>query len=669
MQYGWIGKILWVDLTKKELTYLDTMKYVPQFLGGKGVSIKIAWDILKGDVKPYDAANILVFMTGPLTGTLAPTSGRGMISSVSPRVYPKPWYTRSNVGGYWAPELKYAGYDGLIIYGKADYPVYLLVNDGKATIEDARELWGKGTIATQRALKDLYGEGVQVLCIGPAGENLVRFSTIQHNLSNASGQAGFGAVMGSKRLKAVVLRGTGGVAIAQPSQFLEACIYAEELVRNGPNIFHILSPKASPPEKVVCSASCPCNCEAVAKRNISARLSSGNLTMLEHCMYPGFGWNRTEYKRPETPEIKTEGTPGFGEGIDVQCLIEDLGLSIWEYFNFYPWFEVFVRNGVEKIGGLQLDINEPRFWFQFFRMIAYREGVCDILSESVLRASERLGELGVPEQFWEEIKRIARFEQPAYGFPAHRLGRAAESQPSPLWIFSMLHWAFDTRDPMSSHHQSAFLEYIMPPHHGVSEPSAKVPFKKLKATYKKLFGTGEIMEPGFEPMEDKVRCAIWHQHRSCIKDSLLLCDWIFPRTFSSFSSQEEIDNAEHLAGDIDIEAKLFSPATGVQMNSKDLEKCGERIYNLERALHIRNYDRSRTTDETIRWFCELPEKTDGTKLNADIFRTIIDTYYNLRGWDTENGMPTEQKLKELGIEDIANEIFLKNETSNRRSRQ
>jgi aldehyde:ferredoxin oxidoreductase len=556
----------------------------------------------------------------------------------------------------WAPELKYAGYDGLIVTGKSETPIYLLIQDGSTSIRDAREMWGKGTLSTQRMLKDMHGEDVQVLCIGPAGENLVRFATIQHNLSNASGQLGFGGVMGSKKLKAIAIRGTGGVKIADPSAFLSACQYVEELVRNGPNVFHMLHSKVSPPEKVVCSAACPCNCEAIAKKKVPAKFGSGYLTMLEHCMYPATGWCRTEYKRPEVPDIRTEGTPGFGDHIDVQCIIEDLGVSLWEYYSFYPWLQVFVRNGIKELNGLKLDIDSSRFWFDFFQIVAHREGVGDILAESVLRASERLGDLGVPEHLRDEIRRIAHFVQPAYGFPAHRLGRAAESQPSPLWILSMLYWAFDTRDPMSSHHQSSFLEYIFPPHHGVEKPAADVPFEKIKKTYEKLLGNGDVLEPGFGNMKEKVLTAIWHQHRSCIKDSLLLCDWLFPRTFACYKNQEELDSAEDLSGDVDAEAKLFVPATGISMSTRDLEQCGERIFNLERALHIRNYGRNREIDGTIEWYCELPEKTDGTRIDKDTFRKIIDTYYECRGWDKEQGVPLMRKLEELGLRDVKGKL-------------
>ena len=282
-------------------------------------------------------------------------------------------------------------------------------------------------------------------------------------------------------------------------------------------------------------------------------------------------------------------------------------------------------------------------------MIAKREGIGDIFAEGVMRAAERLDELDIPKKYQEEIKRTANFIHPAYGFPSHRLGRGCVSQPSPIWIYSMLHWAFDTRDPMSSHHQSSNVHYIFPHRHGTKHSFAYVPFEKVKKVYGKIFGDPDVIEPGFEPLEEKVKAAIWFQHRSNIKDSLLLCDYLFPRTFTSFETQEEVDITEDLSGDLDIEARLFSCATGIDMNTADLEKIGERITNLERMFLIKNYGRDRRTDETIAWLCELPEKTDGTRLDKKILKKLFDAYYELRGWDKEKGRPGTEKLKELEL--------------------
>ena len=658
MAYGWMGKILKVNLSNKDISTIDTLKYIPHYIGGLGISIKIAWDMLKKGIGPYDPDNILIFMTGPLTGTLAPTSGRGIVSSISPRVYPNPWFTRSGMGGFWAPELKYAGYDGLIVHGKADAPVYIWICDNNVTVKDAQDLWGKGTMNTQKIIKDIHGEDVQVLSIGQAGENLVRFATIQHNIGNASGQAGFGAVMGSKNLKAIAIKGTGGVKIAEPIEFLKTCKYVEDQVRNGPNFAGMANSEVALPDIVNCSSACPVNCIFCKSwKNVPSKIGPGSLTTITHCLDFKFRWEFTEYNRPEVPDIKTKAISGFGGGLDFHYYMKDIGLNEWEYISFYQWFAEFLQSGIEKIKGLKLDIDSPVFWFNFFKMIATREGIGDILAEGVIRISKRLGEIGIPDKNWDRLKKIACFLQPAYGFPDHRTGRALESQPSPIWIFSMLHWAFDTRDPMSSHHQSSMVSFIFPPHIGVPKPFADVPFEKIKQVYNRIFGNGDVIEPGFEPVEEKVKAAIWFQHRSCMKDSLLLCDWVFPRTFKSFNNQKELDEAEDLTGDIDMESKLFSAATGIKMSSRDLEKCGERIYNLNRAFQIRNYDRDRKIDETIEWIFELPEKSDGTKLNKEIFDKIINIYYKFRGWNETNGYPKKKKLEELDLGKITNFLY------------
>jgi aldehyde:ferredoxin oxidoreductase len=548
--------------------------------------------------------------------------------------------------------LKYAGFDGLILVGKSSKPVYLWICDGSVELLDARFLWGSGCFDTQKSLKGIHGSKIHVLCIGPAGEHLVRFSTIQHNLSNASGQAGFGAVLGSKRVKAIAIRGTRGVRVAEPANFLDACLKVQELVKNGPNFLHIVRPSKDRDDRYICSAACPCICTTRTRRNVKSPSSDGGVTVMGHCLTEAVnrGWNRTEYNADETGKIRTVATPGFEQGPQVQYLIEDLGLSAWEYFNFYPWFEILKRNGISRLKELELDIDSGAFWLDFLQRVAYRQGVGDIMAESLMRISERLDLLDIPPELQPQLADAAHFLQPAYGFPSHRLGRAAESQPSPLWLFSMLHWAFDTRDPMASHHQSSFLEYILPPHHGVPRPKAVVPTDKIEKVYEKLFRNAAIIRPGFEPLEDKVRYAMWHQHRSCIKDSLLLCDFVFPKTFASFATQEELDRAEDIAGDLDAESKLLSPLIGKPVSSAELDFTGERIFNLERMLHVRNYRRNRSVDETIKWVCELPEKTDGTRIDQAMFARYLDTYYRQRGWNKKTGRITKKKALQLGLD-------------------
>jgi aldehyde:ferredoxin oxidoreductase len=169
MAFGWVGKILDIDLTTGKITVRDTMAYASDYLGGRAMASRIGWDEIPADIDAYDPQNRVIIATGPLTGTLAPTSGRTVMASLSPRVYPRPWYTHSTLGGWFGAELKYAGFDAIVIHGKAESPVRLEVRDSEARLADARELWSLGARETQLALKKRMGQQAQVLTIGPQG--------------------------------------------------------------------------------------------------------------------------------------------------------------------------------------------------------------------------------------------------------------------------------------------------------------------------------------------------------------------------------------------------------------------------------------------------------------------------------------------------------------------
>ncbi|MEM2425183.1 MAG: aldehyde ferredoxin oxidoreductase N-terminal domain-containing protein [Candidatus Bathyarchaeia archaeon] len=163
------------------------MRYAEKFIGGRGIAAAIAWKEIPFGIDPFSPENKLI-MSGPLTGTIAPTSGRIVFTGIAPQAYPKPHYTRSNMGGYFGAELKYAGYDGIIIEGKAEKPVHVWIKDEVVEIRNAVNLWGLDTFETQKRLIKEHGEGSQIICIGPAGENLVRIATVHHGLESAAGQ-------------------------------------------------------------------------------------------------------------------------------------------------------------------------------------------------------------------------------------------------------------------------------------------------------------------------------------------------------------------------------------------------------------------------------------------------------------------------------------------------
>lgn len=213
--YGWAGTIIDIDLSsgKVEKRPFEQSRG-REYLGGRGINSMILYGEIKPGTDASSPENLLIFGTGPLGGTLAPSANR---LSVTAKSFSYNGVGTSNVGGFFGPELKWAGYDHLLIRGKADEPVYLWIDDDQVELRPAKHLWGKSTWEADRIIKEELGAPkIKVACIGPAGEKLVRFSTIIFTLYRAAGQTGMGAVMGSKNLKAVAVRGTKSIEVAKP---------------------------------------------------------------------------------------------------------------------------------------------------------------------------------------------------------------------------------------------------------------------------------------------------------------------------------------------------------------------------------------------------------------------------------------------------------------------
>ncbi|MBC8476952.1 MAG: hypothetical protein H8D49_01275, partial [Dehalococcoidia bacterium] len=217
--YGWTGSILWVDLTNNRITRVPTSDFEPEkFIGGVGLNTRIFWELGSPKVDAFHPDSPLLISVGPLTGASGPFN-RAEVCGIAPQCYPQELFSYSGFGGKFPSELKYAGYDGIVVLGKADRPVYLSIHDTDVEIKDAKNVWGVDTFETQKTLRERH-PGASVLTIGPAGENLSRIAIILNETASASGQGGYGAVMGSKNLKAIVVRGTGTLKIAKPDEFM-----------------------------------------------------------------------------------------------------------------------------------------------------------------------------------------------------------------------------------------------------------------------------------------------------------------------------------------------------------------------------------------------------------------------------------------------------------------
>jgi len=229
---GYAGKILRVNLTdgtiKKEPLNMEDAK---NYIGARGLGTRYFMKEVDPKVEPFSPDNKLIFMTGPLTGTLATSSGRYEVVAKAPLTGA---IGASNSGGHFGPELKYAGYDGIIFEGKSEKPVYLYINDDTVELRDASHLWGKNVFETTDMLLEEAGEDARVACIGPGGEKLVLFATVMNDKHRAAGRSGLGAVMGSKNLKAVVVKGSKSVEVARPKEFLEICKKSRDMLKKHP---------------------------------------------------------------------------------------------------------------------------------------------------------------------------------------------------------------------------------------------------------------------------------------------------------------------------------------------------------------------------------------------------------------------------------------------------
>jgi len=595
--YGWAGKILNVNLTSSKLREEDTLKLAERYVGGRGIAAWIGWREIPPEMDAFSPENRLIFMTGPLTGTLAPASGRLEVCSKAPQAYPRTHYTRSSMGGQWGPELKYAGYDGIIIHGKAPSPVYLWIKDGETEIKDASLLWGLDTFATQKKLIEKHGKRTQICCIGPAGENLVRIAVIQSGIESAAGQGGFGAVMGSKNLKAIAVKGSGGVRIARPEQFMKVCAHVRSLRPHRTN---------APPYNKACSMACGTHCSMRVYRKKNGEV------LAAHCCSPGVSLKPQE------------------EGFEVELLCDKYGLNRWEInwmgFGKGSWFYRAKEAGLltEEDFGMPLDLDSPRFWCRLLQKIAYKEGIGKVLAEGMPRAAD--------------ILRKAREQIPhvGHGYAAHWDGHLYGYPRYPHWIVSALTWAMDTRDPIVHCYAQEIARWY-------GYGSGRLSIGDIEEVSERVYGSrlAVALDSGYEY---KAQPTKWHQHRDVIKDSLPVCDQMgFPLLYS-----------EKGYGDTAAEANLFSAATGIDITEEELNRFGERVINLERAIMIKE-GRTRRDDESIIPYFRKPDR-NGVLLDAAKFSKLVDEFYELRGWNKITGRPTREKLEELDLKEVADKL-------------
>lgn len=628
--YGWQGTILRINLTTGDIRKDPLpMDLVEKYLGGGGLNARMLFDEVTPDVDPLSPDNPIIIGAGPLVGSIAPNSGRWTITAKS--VLTKA-YGDTNSGGHFGAEMKFAGYDHIIIKGKAKDPVYIWIDDAAVEIRDAKHLWGKTVWETDDALKEELGdEQVRTACIGPGAEDGMPFGAIVSMRYRAGGRGGgMGTVMASKNLKAVVVRGSGKVKIANPEKAAEACKemmdswYANPMhnwledvgilllveIYSGLGILPLRGGKTGfiEPERAAAFAhnlhtkhlvtkkacyGCPIACTVF--RNVKEGPYAG--CKGEKPELPG-AINYSAFHDMPTIEYGvylTDECQKYGiDQIEVGALI---GMA-------FDWYE---RGLITKkdTDGLELVWGNEEAGVKLFHKIVKREGIGAILALGVQNAIDKMGPEYEPPQ--GAVKGVAEVMPDLRAAKSFALGAAIS--------------------PRGSDHLKSF-------------PTLE---RQPAEVTKRIVGSEIASNPLTE--EDKYLNCAWSEDLKTLLDELGICIFPFMMIFEGYP--------------IETIAKLFCAITGVERTWEELKLCGERGWVAMRCFNAW-HGMARKDDTLPKGLTDVP-KPDGVGAGQTIdLQRMLDDYYAFRGWDT-NGVPTRKRLEELGMKDIADRLGLKSD--------
>jgi len=623
MDNAFMGNILRVNLTTGEILAEELRwDWVDHFIGGAGLATRYLYDELPQAADPLGAENPLIFMTGPLTGTASASASRYSVVAKSPQTG---IWGQANSGGSFGPELKRSGYDGIIFSGISSYPVYLQIIDGTAELRDAQSLWGKTVPETEEFIQEAAPQKVTIASIGPAGENLVRYAAIMNNKHRAAGRCGLGAVMGSKRLKAIACAGKQPIRLADERSFREIARHQVELVNEsilkvGFDAFgtNMLS------DMVNVRGGYPTmnwqhgDFEQIDEVNAQALTDKVFVEGVSCFACPIACGRGTEIKtgkwrgnKGEGPEYETTNTLGAMCGIaDMEAITmanykcNEYGLDTISTGSTIAFaMECYQRGALnlEQTGGLALNFGDADLLVEMVEMIALREGVGDLLAEGTRVMAERIGE-GI-DHYAMQVKGL---ELPSYD------PRAAK--------ITGLGYVTANR---GGDHMTGYIQgptFLDAPFLIVEESSVRDPFSA-------------------NPEEAQVLIDM--------EDALTVFDAIGGCKFMGI-----LLTAEDIVG-------LISSATGWDFSVADFRLSGERIYNLTRALNARE-GVSRSADILPARLTQDPlpaGPAEGMLIESETLEELKDAYYEKRGWDHVLGLPSADKLRQLALDDLIADMW------------
>ena len=681
---GYTGKILVVDLATNDVSTVDTQPYAETYIAGRALGARLYWENVPPECGALDPENCLIFCVGLAAGTLSPGGSRTSISTKAPAMIPEA-YSTSTTGGSTGAELKFAGYDGMVVKGKAEHPVYIRIANDAVEILPAVSLWGKGVTETDHLLKQRWGYDVRNFVIGPAGENLDRYAAIMSDITHATGQGGFGAVMGSKNLKAICIRGTGCVQVADPQALLENHynkVYLEGpsptgTLATGPlmNKSHGLWPvdeekanafkagSADPGNldgymnatetyagiiKMVDDVnageaefkyggcfSCPGPCHLSAKYNdIDVPLGSMNL-----CHQPG--------------QFRAQDLAVYGETWSradylFNNLCSDYGLSVDVMGVEHEWFNDLLQAGYITAEDLDLgedfDPMDPAAWLdenvirEMVRKICYRDGwLWSLCADGPDIALDHFAAID------EDAKRITqkyivkKYHNSSDGAAFPKVGMPIDT------ITYMMDYKYMHHNPYQ-HWRNGSTTTTK----GMTGEEKAAGLANARAYWgMELFGTDNV---GDEALEEKSylgkgEAEVFFQNMEMEMDSMCYCGWA---GFPSWQSR----NAEDRVADAGTGAWLYNAIMGGNRTFKENVEAFAPAAQLMRCIHVRE-GRRKEHDLAISpriWEDKEPWGSPET------YQQGVEEFYEARGWDVETGIPRRSTLEGYGLQDVADDL-------------
>jgi len=645
MRYAETGINLEVDLTRGNIERVQTdPRDTELYLGGLGTNAKILWDRVPPEVEPFSPENLLIFSAGLLCGTPATGCNRTIVSTISPQTRLMAF---SMMGGFWAPELKYAGYDKVILRGKSPDLVYLWIKNDKVEIRDASHLQGKGATETAEQIRQELNEPkAQVAAIGLAGENRVYYASIEQGRSSASRQ-GIGAVMGDKGVKAVVVRGTGDINIAQPAEYLELCNEVLEYIkfRNQnpiPGVMTILQGLGSPQEmathdekwhtenfmwgnsrvrrrdfwneevkkawtetmenmrtRLISCYNCPMKCAATIS-------PAGHPTYMMKC------FSKLTYTMAAMSDLDF--------GLKIAQRATEYGVDGFSAPQVMAFALELYENGIltdKDFPGMPPD-SEGRFYWLLDRIVR-REGIGDVLANGTYWAAQEIGN-GAEAYAHNNIKKHEQLPlklsmlNPVY-FLMYATGEKIN--------ITQIEGQFPQAPYPNREDREAFVKDWF-----------QVPDEKFKKYFLDWEPRGENSNPYYPTVQMSCDIVDWQERMHYIDDALGMCAGL-----SSFPLKPPYHIHNY--------PKFISSGAGIDMDADKLSQAAKRYRTLVRAINIRRGMRRKD---------DKPPENHWKKRFPELEKELLETYYKFKGWNNE-GIPTKESLNELGL-DYVSEDFL-----------